>query len=369
MPSGARGQVDRSRHPRHRPPWWPEDEAWPPVDRRHRRRGGFGCLFGLLFAFLALVVLGSVVAVAGIVVSSFGWLATLVVLALLLVVAGGVFAALRRSALVLDDLLEATRRVEAGDYTVRVAVPTGGPRPVRQLVSGFDTMAERLESDEGQRRSLLADVSHELRTPLAVLQGNLEAMLDGVHPADDAHLGALVEETKVIARLLEDLRTVALSEAGTLALYREPTDVGIVAADVVTSFMAQADRAGVVLDVDVADDLPLLDVDPVRLREVLANLVSNALRSTPAGGSVRIVGSSAASEEIVELAVTDTGTGIPGELLPHVFDRFAKGDASRGSGLGLAIAKALVEAHGGTITADSSVGRGTTMTVRLPRSA
>jgi signal transduction histidine kinase len=230
-------------------------------------------------------------------------------------------------------------------------------------------MVERLEADERQRRSLLADVSHELRTPLAVLQGNLEAIVDGVHPADEAHLGALVEETRVLARLIEDLRTVALSEAGTLALHREPVDVGVVAADVATSFRADASAAGIELVVDVPEELRLLDADPVRLREVLANLLANALRHTPAGGSIRLAARVPSGDQGLEIIVSDTGRGIPPDLLPHVFDRFAKSAESHGSGLGLAIAKALVEAHGGTISAMSPPGdgaTGTAMTIRLP---
>jgi two-component system sensor histidine kinase BaeS len=225
-------------------------------------------------------------------------------------------------------------------------------------------MVERLENDERQRRSLLADVSHELRTPLAVVRGNIEAILDGVHPADEVHLGAVLEETKVIERLLEDLRTVALSEGGTLALHREPVDVAVVAADVVTSFRVAATAAGVAIVLGAPDDLPLLDADPVRLREILANLVDNALRHTPGGGQVGIDLRAADGE--VRIAIADTGAGIAAELLPHVFDRFAKGPDSRGSGLGLAIAKGLVEAHGGTIAVTSALGRGTTMTVSLP---
>jgi signal transduction histidine kinase len=366
-PPGHGGRGSGWGPPRRRPPWWPENEPWPPADWHGRRRAwrGFGCLFGLLF----LLVVGSFVAVAAFVLSQFGWFAAVVVAVVLIAIVVSFGRFIGRSGRVLDELLEATRRVEAGDYSVRVPVPERGPRPLRQLVSGFDTMVERLEADERQRRSLLADVSHELRTPLAVLQGNLEAIVDGVHPADEAHLGALVEETRVLARLIEDLRTVALSEAGTLALHREPVDVGVVAADVATSFRADASAAGIELVVDVPEELRLLDADPVRLREVLANLLANALRHTPAGGSIRLAARVPSGDQGLEIIVSDTGRGIPPDLLPHVFDRFAKSAESHGSGLGLAIAKALVEAHGGTISAMSPPGdgaTGTAMTIRLP---
>ncbi len=152
-------------------------------------------------------------------------------------------------------------------------------------------MAARLETDERQRRTLLAEISHELRTPLAVVQGNLEAIIDGVYPPDPAHLAVVLDETRVLARLIDDLRTLALSEAGTLALHREPTDPELLVVDVVRSFEAAAAAAGVELTAAIEGDLPLLDIDPVRIREVLANLVANALRHTPAGGRVTVGGS------------------------------------------------------------------------------
>jgi signal transduction histidine kinase len=227
-------------------------------------------------------------------------------------------------------------------------------------------MAERLAIDEAQRRDLLADVSHELRTPLAVIQGNVEAMLDGVHAADALHLAGVLEETRVLTRLVEDLRTISLAEAGTLALHREPTDVDALIAEATNSFRSQAAGAGVALELDAPDDLPLADVDPVRIREVVSNLVSNALRHTPAGGTVRLTARVDDGGRRLSVDVADTGTGIDPELLAHVFDRFAKGSGSRGSGLGLAIAKDLIEAHGGSISAESAPGAGTTIRFSLP---
>ena len=246
---------------------------------------------------------------------------------------------------------------------------TSGLRSVRQLVSGFDTMAARLEADEAQRRALLADVSHELRTPLTVISGNLEAILDGVYPADEAHLAPILDQTQVMARLIDDLRTLTLSEAGTLPLHREPTAVDLVIAEVVRSFGAAATAAGVTLTDATTDDLPIVDVDPVRIGEVLTNLVANALRHTPAGGSVTVTGSHSPDARLVTMRVSDTGPGIAPELLPHVFDRFVKDETSRGSGLGLAIARGLVEAHGGRISVASTPGAGATFTVELPTDA
>jgi len=272
--------------------------------------------------------------------------------------------ALRRSGAVLDELGEVASRVEAGDYTARVRRPVDAPRPVRDLVRAFDTMAARLEADENQRRSLLADVTHELRTPLAVVQGNVEAIIDGVHPPDEAHLSAILDETRVLTRLVEDLRTLALSEAGSLSLHREPTDLAILATDIATAFEAAAGTAGISIDVDVDDSLPLLDIDPVRIREVISNLVGNAIRHTPSGGTIRITGRLDAGS--VQLIVADSGSGIEPELLPRVFERFSRSASTGGSGLGLAIARGLVELHGGTIAATSPPGGGTRIEVRLP---
>ena len=152
-------------------------------------------------------------------------------------------------------------------------------------------MTSRLEADEAQRRTLLADISHELRTPLTVVQGNLEAIVDGVYPPDPAHIAVVLDETKVLGRLIDDLRTLALSEAGTLTLHPEPTDPDVLVGDVVRSFEPAAATAGVTLVAAIDGDLPIVEVDPVRIREVLANLVANALRHTPAGGRVTVAGS------------------------------------------------------------------------------
>jgi len=225
-------------------------------------------------------------------------------------------------------------------------------------------MSTRLETSEEQRRRLLADVTHELRTPLTIMQGNLEALLDGLYPADAQHLEPILDETRVISRLVDDLRTLSLAEAGALTLHREPTDIGQLVADSVASFRPQADGAGVALITAIDAALPQLEVDPVRLREVLSNLLSNALRYTPSGGNVRVAASTLDGH--VRVSVHDTGPGIAADALPHVFDRFYKSEESHGAGLGLAIAKSLVVAHGGEIEAVSVAGQGTDMRFTLP---
>jgi two-component system, OmpR family, sensor histidine kinase BaeS len=320
----------------------------------------FGCLFALAFVVIAWAVV-TVIATA---FSQLGPIPVVIAVLVVLFVLLGSSGPFRRSARVLDSMVEATRRVEGGDYTTRVRTPSRAWRPIRQLARGFNTMVERLERDEDQRRTLLNDVSHELRTPLSVIAGNVEAMIDGVHPPDEAHLAAILDETRVMQRLIDDLRTVALSEAGTLQLHKEPTDLDLLVEEVVRSFEGNAGTAGVTVTADVPSDLPIVDVDPVRIREVLSNLVANGIRHTPSGGSV-VVRGEVADARIV-LRVTDTGPGIDPDLLPHAFDRFAKGADSTGSGLGLAIARNLVVAHGGDLVVEATGSAGTTFRISLP---
>ncbi len=262
----------------------------------------------------------------------------------------------------LGDVMEAADRVAAGEYDARVR--PRGPGEVRRLGEAFNQMAERLGTAEQRRRSLFADVAHELRTPLSVIRGSVEGMLDGLYPVDRDHLQTVLDETVVMARLLEDLQTLSTAEAGALRLHREPTDPAVLVADAVAAFRPQALERGVGLRGEPAPELPPLEADPVRIGEVLSNLVANALRHTPRAGAVVV--RAQAIPGGLEFTVEDTGRGIAAADLPHVFDRFWKSGDSGGSGLGLAIAKYLVEAHGGTITAESESGRGTVMRARLP---
>ncbi len=275
----------------------------------------------------------------------------------------------RRFAVPFGDLIEAAGRVEAGDYGARVRERPWGPLPVRALVRAFNGMAAHLETDERQRRTLLADISHELRTPLSVVQGEIEAMLDGVHSADEEHLGAALDETRVLARLIEDLRTLALAEAGTLALHREATDPSVLVEEVARAFRPTAEAAGVSIALDVDDDPPLIEIDPVRIREVLSNVLANGLRYAPRGSRVGIAMHAGDDGRSMRFSVEDEGPGIPPELRTHVFERFAKSTESRGSGLGLAIARQLVEAHGGMIEAASPPDGGTRISFELPLAA
>jgi two-component system OmpR family sensor kinase/two-component system sensor histidine kinase BaeS len=273
---------------------------------------------------------------------------------------------LRRVTTPVGELMEAVGQVESGDYSARVL--ERGPHEMRALLQAFNAMVERLQRNETHRRNLLADVTHELRTPLTVIQGNLEGLLDGVYPRDDAHLGPILEDTRVLARLIDDLRTLSLAESGALHLHREPTDLSVLANETAASFRAQAEAAGIELSTAVAEDVPLLEIDPVRIREVLANLIANALHYTPTGGQVQVTGQLDPDQRCVTVSVSDTGTGIDQESLPYIFDRFYKSGNSRGTGLGLAIAKNLIIAHGGDISAQSDglPGHGTIFCFTLP---
>lgn len=273
-----------------------------------------------------------------------------------------VIRATRRFAGPLADVMEAADRVAAGDYAARVE--ERGPGDVRRLSRAFNEMTGRLGSNEERRRQLLSDVAHELRTPLSVIQANLEGVLDGLYPADEEHLGRLLEETAVMARLLDDLQTLSTAEAGALKLHRERTEPRDLVETAVSAFSARADEAGVALLADLAEGLPVVDVDPIRIGEVLANLLSNAVRHTPAGGEV-VVEATEQTEGGVRFSVRDTGRGIAADQLPTVFDRFSKAPNSPGAGLGLAIAKSLVEVHGGAIRAESGPG-GATISFVIP---
>lgn len=363
--------------PRHRPPWWPDDEPWPPTrppwKRGLRLRHGFLWRAGGLIALMSIFTAGGCALAFWLGFIAFG-MTKLPSGSMPFLLFGGFVAmwvgvaligrAFRRVAAPIDDLMEAAGRVEAGDYSVRVA--ERGPREVRDLARAFNAMTGQLQLDEEQRRNLLADVTHELRTPLTVMQGNLEALLDGVYPRDDEHLAPILEETRVLSRLVDDLRILSLAESGALKLHRELTDLGALIEETLSSFRAQSDSAGVELVTNIPVDVPSLELDPVRIREVLANLIANALRYTPSGGKVEAVVSVSGNK--IAVSIRDTGTGIPPEDLPHIFDRFYRSEQSRGMGLGLAIAKYLVAAHNGKIVAESEPGKGTAFRFLLPLS-
>jgi len=318
-------------------------------------------------AFLVLVV-GVTTVLSLILASALDFSAPgpgIVLLAFVLLLAGYVlWTGVRRAAVPIGNLIEAAGRVEAGDYGARV--PEWGPGEIRGLARAFNAMTARLEADAEQRQRLLADVSHELRNPLAVIQGNLEGIMDGVYPADSQHLAPIVDETRVLGRLIDDLRTLSLAEAGELPLHPEPSDVDHLLRDVSASFRPQADAAGVTISVAAPEGLPNVELDPARTREVLANLLSNALRHTPSAGRVELSAEVTPAGDNITVRVADTGSGMSADALERIFDRFYRSPDSPGSGLGLPIAQQLVQAQGGTISAASSPGAGTTITFTLP---
>ncbi len=370
----------RFAHP-HRPPWWPENEEWPPRDRRvwqyMGRRNPFfrrmGCAF-LVFNLIGFVVLFSISAfilnVLGVVQISGNQYSLLLpagAIFFALLVGAIVFATrnLRRMSKPLDELVEASNKVAEGDYSVRVDVR--GTPEIRSLLYGFNSMAERLQANDKQRRAMLADVSHELRTPITVIQGNVEGILDGMYPADEIRLKSILEETQILSRLVDDLRTMALAESGSLHLKREPTNLAQLIREMTMGFESQTKDKDINVVLALGDEEDV-QVDPLRIREVLSNILSNALRYTPTGGEVKVAltESDAGDGRNVTISVHDSGPGIESADLPYIFDRFYKSSDSGGMGLGLSIAKYIVEAHSGKIWAESAAGRGTKISFSLP---
>jgi signal transduction histidine kinase len=352
-----------------RPPWWPQNEQWPPEDAagwRELRRGYMvraGCFFGvmaLLFALAIVAVLGLLSTLLG---STPGTLLGVVVALVVIVVGVRVLlTAFRSTAMPTNDLIDAARRVESGELDVQV--PERGSPEMRAFARSFNAMSARLSATERERRRLLAEISHELRTPLTVIEGNIEAMIDGLYPADREHLERVQAEARQLERLIDDLRTVSLAETGQLPLQLEPTDVVALAREVVEGLQAEADEGDVALSVDAVPDLPEQDVDARRIRQVIANLVTNALRYTPRGGTVVV--SVARDGNGFRLAVADTGSGMSAYAVQHAFDRFWREGESAGAGLGLAIVRDLVAAHGGSVAIQSRPAEGTTVTALFP---
>jgi signal transduction histidine kinase len=289
-----------------------------------------------------------------------------VLLAALLSLALGVLVS-RLLTAPLGRLTRAAQAVAGGDLTQRVSIRSKDE--IGALGDAFNEMTASLAEAETVRKNLVADVSHELRTPLSIVQGNLQAILEGVYPLEMAQVASVYDETRLLTHLVDDLHDLTLADAGQLRLEREPVDLAELAKTAVSQFGPSAEAAGVSLEL-AADDADLVVVgDADRLAQVLRNLLSNALRHTPAGGRVAL--RLARAGERIEILVADTGAGISQTDLPYVFDRFYRGDQGGrrrgdGAGLGLAIARQLVTAHGGKITVESSPGQGTTFSVTLP---
>jgi len=394
-----RGPTPRFAH--RRPPNWVPSQrarAWRAArlrtlrhhpDRFRPRTHHPGRLFvGLVVVFGALVAMtvGAIAIVVNLVRMAAGmghpggrplfFLAAGIVL--LLVVSAAVMAtargAFRNVASPMAELMTAAEAVTGGDLSARV--PEHARSRLSNVASTFNTMVASLERSDQQRRNLTADVAHELRTPLQIIQGNLEGVLDGVYEPTKDHIEATLEATQQLSRLVEDLRTLSLAESGQLALDLQPIEVEELLQDTLTSLSSLAESAGVELRCESAateSKGPMVSGDPGRLDQVLANLVVNAVRHTPSGGTITLASSPFPAG--VEITVSDTGEGIAPDDLPFIFDRFWRGDRARthhkgtGSGLGLAITRQFVRLHGGTIDVASTLGTGTTFTISLPRAS
>jgi signal transduction histidine kinase len=263
--------------------------------------------------------------------------------------------------------MAAADEVAEGDFSVRV--PEKGSGEFGRLARSFNRMVAELERADQQRRNLTADVAHELRTPIHIIQGNLEGIADGVYQPTDEQIESLLNETRQLSRLVEDLRTLSLAEAGQLRLERDELDASELLSDTATSFSGQAEAAGVDIQLEIDQESGSLTIigDAGRLDQVVSNLVANALGHTQPGGVIEL--RAWADRESVFIQVSDNGHGIPAEDLPFIFDRFWRGESSResSSGLGLAIARQLVQAHGGSISVESELNEGTTFTIDLPK--
>lgn len=373
-----------SRH-RRPPPWWPSDEAWPPRSWPPRSGPGTKAWSGagrrivraavlvvFIVVFLPLAV-GVVFALliggwTSVLIAAVSWLGLLALAGLFAATGARFWQPVRR-------MIKTAGRLADGDYSARVGpVDAAALRP---MVESFDAMAQRLQTAEADRRQLLADLGHELRTPLTIIRGELEAMVDGVHEIDVDRLSRLLGDVEMMERLLDDLRTLSTAEAGTLEIHRESVDPHAIVAMTAERFGAEARAAGVALEVGpvVGTGVIEAELDSVRVQEIVANLVRNAIRASQPGGrvdiTVGVVEPSRWTEgiELLEIAVVDDGSGVAAEDLDRVFDRFHSGPESDGTGLGLTISRNLARAHGGDLSLESTLGSGTTATLRLPRSA
>ena len=320
-----------------------------------------------------------------------GALAVLAAVSLGLLLSRGITSPLRRLTLAADH-------VASGDFSQRVEVNSRDE--LASLAEAFNTMAASLAKTEEQRRRLFSDIAHELKTPISVIQGNVEAIMDGVVDPTPERMASLRDETLLLSRLVTDLRDLSLAEAGQLKLHPEPTDLQELLKTAAAGMQPQAEERRVQLETHLEGGLPLVLADRDRVGQVLRNLVANALRYTPTGGRVELSAVSHQSSAIshhpsvagrkwnsepstqnleprtgasslVVVTVMDTGAGIPADDLPHIFERFYRVDRSRtrisgGTGLGLAVVKQLVESQGGRVWAESEVGKGTTFHFTLP---
>jgi two-component system OmpR family sensor kinase/two-component system sensor histidine kinase BaeS len=264
-------------------------------------------------------------------------------------------------------LTHVARSLAAGNLAQRVVV--AGDDEMALLGQTFNRMVDSLQKAEESRRAMIADIAHELRTPLAVQQANLEALQDGIYPLTAENLVPLLEQNQLLIRLVEDLRVLALADTGQLTLESTEIDLGALLQSVAARFYPKASINQATIETLIQPDCPPIKLDPARIEQILTNLLSNALRHTPAQGKIEINMAHSATQAVV--TVRDTGAGIPPEALPHIFERFYRAEKSRsriagGSGLGLSIARQLAQLHGGDLTAANHPQGGAVFTLTLP---
>lgn len=271
----------------------------------------------------------------------------------------------------LSALTDAVQKVKAGTYGQ--TVPVERRDEVGTLTETFNDMSQELAKNDKMRRRLFANIAHELRTPLAILQGNLEGMIDDVIPTDKKVLLSMEDETLRMGRLIQDLRDLSLAEINELTLHKAPHDINVLLERAVSMLQPLCDEKSLAVHLDLARDLPKVSIDVDRINQVIYNLLNNAIRYIEAGCTITVstLAVTVKGQPYVQVQIADTGSGIAPEDLQHIFQYFYRSEKSRnrksgGSGIGLALAQQFVRSHGGRIWADSEVGRGTTFTFILP---
>lgn len=264
-------------------------------------------------------------------------------------------------------LISGARQLTKGELSYRVDVKSRDE--IGELADSFNIMASSLEKGEQSRRQLTADIAHELRTPLTVIEGTVDGIIDGVFKPDTEHLCSIKEQASLLTHLISDLRDISLAESGQLELNLAPTDIVELVRRMVSNYEINAIKKNVRIKLEEGTQIPEIRIDPVRIEQVISNLLTNAIRHTPSGDSITVTVKN--DEGGLEISVSDTGEGIATEDLPHVFERFYRSGSSRarkegGTGLGLAIVKQMVEAHGGKVWVGSKMDTGSIFSILLP---
>jgi signal transduction histidine kinase len=348
-----------------------------PTQERDWRRGMRFLPVALFFIAILLIFIGGAAALLYNLFSEYTgasniWLLVCCVpLALIVIIIFVIFNLYSRFGRPLQQMFGAIDSVAEGDLSVRA--PDDSSPQFGELIRRFNKMVAELERTNQQRRNLTADIAHELRTPLHIIQGKLEGITDGVYEATPEHINDALEETKLLSRLVNDLQTLSMAETGQLPLHKTTFLVGDLLRDLSSSFSSQAMKHSIRLEERITAPDQKITADYERLSQVFSNLMSNALRHTPNGGTISLETEAiAVDRKRIRIRIKDTGEGIAADNLPFIFDRFWRGEKSRpreghaSSGLGLAIARQMIQAHGGTIEAQSELGKGTTFIVELP---